>query len=293
MNRFFEIFFVIWSWLSALCLVGAVAAILGFLCVKGFPALNVELIFGNTEPLSALLLQKQVFDGLFPAIVGTLCLVVLSVLLAVPLGVAAGIYMAEYAVGYVKTCCDFLFDILAGIPSIVIGLFGFTLAVFLHKNFSDQVYPCFLISSISLAFLVLPYIVRSTQISLEEIDPAIRNTALALGASRLQNIIHVLLPRALGGICSGVILAIGRCAEDTAVIMLTGAVAIAGIPRSILGQYEALPFYIFYISSQYADQAELMRGYGASLILIMLCTLLFLVAFLVRKRIAYQAFYKA
>jgi phosphate transport system permease protein len=96
----------------------------------------------------------------------------------------------------------------------------------------------------------------------------------------------VLVPRALDGILSGVILSIGRCAEDTAVIMLTGAVATAGIPGSVLSTYEALPFYIYYISSQYMDQQELLSGYGAALILLLLCSILFLTSFVLKKYLA-------
>jgi phosphate transport system permease protein len=92
---------------------------------------------------------------------------------------------------------------------------------------------------------------------------------------------------------SGVILAIGRCAEDTAVIMLTGVVASAGVPRSILSHYEALPFYIYYISSQYADQHELAMGYGASIMLLLLCLFLFGLAYLIKKGVTYQAFFRA
>jgi phosphate transport system permease protein len=117
-------------------------------------------------------------------------------------------------------------------------------------------------------------------------------TALALGATRLQNVFLVLVPRSLSGIMSGIILAIGRCAEDTAVIMLTGAVASAGVPRSVFAQFEALPFYIYYISSQYSDPEELMRGYGASIILLLLCALLFAVAYGIRKGLSHFVFYR-
>ncbi|MEJ2158529.1 MAG: ABC transporter permease subunit [Desulfobacteraceae bacterium] len=175
---------------------------------------------------------------------------------------------------------------LAGIPSIVVGLFGFTLAVFLHHHLSGRIYPCLLISALSLAFLVLPYLIRSTQAALESISATDRISAPALGATRLQNICFVLVPRALDGILSGVILSIGRCAEDTAVIMLTGAVATAGIPGSVLSTYEALPFYIYYISSQYMDQQELLSGYGAALILLLLCSILFLTSFVLKKYLA-------
>jgi phosphate transport system permease protein len=136
------------------------------------------------------------------------------------------------------------------------------------------------------AFLVLPYITRTTQSSMQGLSIQIRQAALALGATRVQNIFYVLLPRSVSGILSGIILAIGRCAEDTAVIMLTGVVATAGIPKSLLGSYEALPFYIYYISSQYTDAAELMSGYGAAIILLGVCAILFLLAFFIKRQLA-------
>ena len=280
------------SWLSGMVLVGSITCIIGYLFVKGLPTITPSLIFGETPPLDALLLRKQVFDGIFPAIAGTLFLVVLSISFAVPVGIATGIYMAEYARESVKQIFSLFFDILAGIPSIVVGLFGFSLTIFLHKHYLDQLFPCLLISSLSLALLVLPYLIRTTQVALESLPLQTRLTALALGATKLQNIVHVLVPKSLSGIISGVILAIGRCAEDTAVIMLTGVVATAGVPGSILSQYEALPFYIYYISSEYTTPGELMSGYGASIILLSLCAFLFLVAFVIKRHLTHQLFYR-
>ncbi len=280
------------AWISGIILVGSVGCITGYLLYRGLPGFSPALIFGDTPPLDALLLRQAVFDGLFPAIFGTLMLVVLSVGLAIPVGIAAGIYMAEYAGGKVRYVFSLFFDILAGIPSIVIGLFGFSIAVFLHHHVNSSIYPCLLISAMSLAFLVLPYLIRTTQVSMESIPEDIRITALALGASRLQNIIHVLIPQAVSGILSGVVLAIGRCAEDTAVIMLTGVVATAGIPESLLGGYEALPFYIYYISSQYADAEELAGGFSAAVILVIICLLLFSMAIFIRKRVSDHIYYR-
>ena len=281
----------LFAWLSAFTLLGLVAVVLGFLLLKGWPALQPGLLFGDTPPLQALLLRRPVFDGLFPALVGTLALVLLAMAIAIPPGLAAGIYMAEYCRGRTKRLLGLLFDILAGIPSIVIGLFGLSLTIFLHRHLFPGLFPCLLISALSLACLVLPYLIRTTQAALEEIPLRIRLGGAALGASRLQNIFLVLLPQALKGIGSGILLATGRCAEDTAVIMLTGVVASAGIPNSLFGNYEALPFYIFYISSQYADRTELQRGYGAALILLLLCALLFLVSRVVRRRLTRKFLY--
>ncbi len=110
-----------------------------------------------------------------------MALVLLSVGLALPLGLAAGIYLAEYARGGLRRVLDLLFDILAGLPSIVIGLFGLSLAIVLHRHFFARIQPCLLISAIALAFLVLPYIVRSTQLALEHLPRQERLTGLALG----------------------------------------------------------------------------------------------------------------
>ncbi len=293
MQGFAEKAVVVFSWIMTILLCLFVSVFLGYLLSHGLPSLGRELIFGQADPLQALLGRARVFDGIFPAIVGTLCLVVLSATLAVPVGVCSGIYLAEYAGPGMKKLSGMLFDILAGIPSIVIGLFGFSLAVFLHNHFDDRIGPCLLISSLSLSILVLPYIVRSTQVSLEELSPGIRRTALALGANKLQNITYVLIPNALSGINSGIILAVGRCAEDTSVMLLTGVVATAGVPSSLLSQYEALPFYIYYISNQYTNPEELAGGYGASLILLGVCAFLFMLAYGMKKHLSYWTLYRA
>lgn len=265
----------IFSWSCALLLFSALMVIVGFLVIKGYKAITLELIFADSRPLDAILLKRQVFGGLFPAVIGTLSLILLSISFALPLGLASGIYLAEYAPPRLKWFFSLTVDILAGIPSIVVGLFGFSITIFLHHFFSSRIFPCLLISALSLAFLVLPYIIKTTHIAIESLPLQVRLTAPVLGATKLENIVFVLLPSALSDIVSGIVLAIGRCAEDTAVIMLTGVVATAGIPKSIFSNFEALPFYIFYIASEYSDPSELMNGYGAALILLVICAGLF------------------
>ncbi|NLC70478.1 MAG: ABC transporter permease subunit [Desulfuromonadaceae bacterium] len=292
MNRFGELLLALFSWCCTLLLTATVGILMLFLLRRGLPAFDAALFFGDTPPLAALLLSKPVFDGLFPALFGTLALVLLAIACAVPVGLAAGIYLAEYAAPAPKRLLNLFFDVLAGIPSIVIGLAGFALAIVLHRTFSGRIGHCLLLSALSLAFLVLPYLIRSTQNALEAIDPVTRRTALALGASKLQNILYVLLPNRLADLTGGVILAVGRCAEDTAVIMLTGVVASAGIPNSLLRQYEALPFYIYYISSQYSGPEELQRGFAAALVLLSLCVALFLLAFFIQRRLKERLLYR-
>ncbi len=286
--KLLEIALPLFSKICAAILLFGIGSVVGFLFLNGYKSLNLQLIFGTTPPLEALLLQRQVFDGLFPAIVGTFTLILLSVCWAIPIGIAAGIYLAEYAHGRTRQILEFLFDVLAGLPSIVVSLFGFVVTVLLNRALPGQIYPCLLISSITLAFLVLPYIIRTTQTALVGLPIPLRQTALAFGASKLQNTIRILLPQALPGIVSGIILAIGRCAEDTAVIMLTGVVAAVGIPDSLLSNYEALPFYIYYTASQYADQKELATAYGAAIILLTICMLLFSLAIITKKHINHR-----
>ncbi len=263
---------------ATLLLFAAVLLFVGVIVFRGWPGLAPGLIFGDTRPLDALLLRRQVFDGLFPAMAGTLALVALTMTLAVPAGLATGIYLAEYARGRGKALLSLLFDILAGLPSIVVGLAGLALTIVLHRLFPGRIGPCLLISALALAFLVLPYLVRSVQLALESVPRTLRLTAPALGADKLTTIRAVLLPACLPEIAGGIILAVGRAIEDTAVIMLTGAVASAGVPRSLLAQYEALPFYIYYISGQYADPEELQRGFAAALLLLAMCVVMLVAA---------------
>ncbi|CAG35959.1 phosphate ABC transporter permease PstA [Desulfotalea psychrophila] len=286
MRKLFEQASILFSWAAFALLLAALLTIIGYLFHQGGAFLNSRTLFGEVGAVDALLFHRQVFDGLFPALMGTFALVLLAVLLAIPIGIAAGIYMAEYARGKTKIFFSLLFDILAGLPSIVIGLAGFSITILLHKMFPGRIGPCLLLSAASLAFLILPYLIRTCQAALESVPQTLRQTAPALGASKIQNILQVLLPSKLPDILGGIILAIGRAAEDTAVIMLTGAVASAGMIRSLFEQFEALPFYIYYISSQYSNRDELHRGFGAALLLLALCALLFLGAWVIERMLS-------
>lgn len=283
MNRFTEKAVAVVSWMATLLLFCSTAVVLCYLVYRGAASFDQSLVFADVSPIDALLGRKRVFGALFPALAGTLLLIISAIASAAPVGIAAGIYLAEYATPRWRTVLSSLFDVLAGLPSIVIGLAGFSLTIYLHRLFPGRIGPCLLISALSLAFLVLPYIIRSTQLALESIPLPLRLTAPALGADRWQNIRLILLPACMSRILGGIILAIGRAAEDTAVIMLTGVVASAGVPHSLFEQFEALPFYIYYISSQYTTVEELETGFAAALLLLAVCTLLFMLAYLVER----------
>ena len=144
---------------------------------------------------------------------------------------------------------------------------------------------CLLLASVCLAILVLPTLVTATQSALEALPERLYIDAAALGLSRGQALRHLLVPAASPGLLGGVILAMGRTVEDTAVIMLTGAVANAGLPSGLTAKFEALSFRIYYTAAQYADQDELARAFGTALVLLALSALLSLAAYCLQRRL--------
>lgn len=279
MHRCLSFGFTWWCWLAALLTLGAVGILVGFLGGKGLTALNLRLFFGEASPWQVLLGTQPAVGGLWPACLGTLYLVLLSSLLAIPLGIGSGIYLARYASPGPKRLFGWAVDLLAGIPSILMGLFGFALILFLRKTFLPQANTGLLLSAGCLALLVLPYLILTTQTALEGLPPALQMAGLSLGFTPWQNLVHVLLPAASRGILSGAILAVGRAAEDTAVILLTGVVANAGAPQSLTDKFTALPFHIYYLAAEHRTAAELAQAFGAALILLLLTGSLYALAY--------------
>ena len=268
-------------WLLRCCaLVPCIAVffLLAFLLYKGLPQLGVPLFFDDVPPLDALLGRRPVWDGLWPACAGTLYLVGLTLALALFPGVGCGLYLAEFASPRQAAHIRLVMDVLAGTPSIVMGLFGFTLILFLRHSFAPGANTSLLLAACCLALLILPVLVTATCEALEAVPGSLRLTGTALGFTRRQLARRLLLPAAAPGIWGGIILAMGRAAEDTAVIMLTGVVANARLPAGLGDKYEALPFSIFYTAAQYQDTNELLRGFGAALVLLLLSSLLLLCA---------------
>jgi len=262
-----------------------VYSLLGFIVLKGLDSISLELIFSDTDIVDALLLKQRVFDGIFPAIVGTLMLITLSLCFALIFGLSSGIYLSIYAKGRLKSFLNTCFELLAAVPSIVVGLFFLLLSIYLHKQYLDNFLPSLLLSSLALSLLILPYIVKNTQLSLDEIPKRVKLLGLTLGLNTMQNLFYILLPYCSKELLSGIFLALGRACEDTAVIMLTGAVASAGIASSVFSKYEALPFYIYYVSSEYSDQSELNSAFGAALVLLFIAIFLFAITHFLHKKI--------
>ena len=259
------------------CMIGLLVVLLD----RGLPTLGANLLFGNVPPWDAVFGTAPVWEGIWPACTGSLALVLLTMALAVFPGIGCGIYLAEYAGPTQRGLLGCAVDMLAGVPSIVMGLFGFTLILFLRKTFLPESNTCLLLAAVCLALLVIPSLVLTTREALEGIPHDMRLTCAALGLNQEQRTRHVLLPLAGRGILGGVILSLGRAAEDTAVIMLTGAVANSGAFNGIFDKFQALPFTIFYTAAQYQNQNELDRGFGAALVLLIPATILLLSAQLI------------
>ncbi|WP_294447152.1 PstA family ABC transporter permease [uncultured Mailhella sp.] len=274
MRRFSFLVFRALCTLCAVLVPCLVLVLMGYLFRRGLPELGLDLLFGRADPLDAVLGRVPVWDGLWPACVGTFWLVVLTVLLAVFPGVGCGIYLSELASPRQKRILGAAVDMLAGMPSIVMGLFGFMLILLLRRTVLPDANTGLLLAAGCLALLVLPVLTASAREAMAAVPDSLRLAAAACGFSRAQALFHLFLPAAARGILGGVVLAVGRAAEDTAVILFTGVVANAGLPSGLLGKFEALSFDIYYISSQYQDQQELLRGFGAATLLLVISCLL-------------------
>lgn len=269
---------------AALTIAVSVVLLVVFLTVHGLSAWGPALFFGETPPLAALFGHAPVWNGIWPACAGTLCLVALTLLLALAPGIGCGLYLAWYAAPQTRRRINLLVDILAGMPSIIMGLFGFAFIILLRRTIAPQANTGLLLSAACLALLVLPVLVAATREAVCAVPPLLNLSGAALGLSPGQRLRHIILPAAAPGIRSGVILALARAAEDTAVIMFTGVVANAGLPAGPLEKFEALPFFIYYTAAQYQDAEELARGFGAALALLALSVILLLGARLLRWR---------
>lgn len=282
MKKTLDLLMIAYAWLCAIGVFLATALLLAFLLKRGLGAIDSKLFFGDTPWLSAVTGARPVFEGIWPAVVGTLFLVLLSSAIAIPAGVASGVYLSEYASDRVRSPLGFAVDVLSGTPSIVMGLFGFTMILFLRNTILPQARPSLFLAAVCIALLILPYVIRTTQAALEGIPERLRLLGPTLGLTHWHNIRYVLLPLASRGILSGAILAIGRASEDTAVILLTGVVARAGLPASLWDKFEALPFRIYYLAAEHQNAEQLNQGFGMALVLLVMTGSLFVAASLLQ-----------
>ncbi|MCC7566132.1 MAG: phosphate ABC transporter permease PstA [Methanomicrobiaceae archaeon] len=257
---------------SALIVLLILGIILFDIISNGLPALSWEFL---TEPPRNLGRE----GGIGPAILGTLYLIGGAILVALPIGIGAAIYLNEYTTeGRVTRTIRAGADLLNGTPSIVFGLFGFAfLVLFLNLGVS------LLAGQITLGLMILPTIIRTTEEALKAIPDSLREGSLALGATRWQTISRVILPSAVPGILTGTILSIGRAAGETAPILFTAVVFSRRLlPTSVFEPVMALPYHLFILATNVPGAER--NQYGTALVLLMLVVGVYLTAILIRNR---------
>lgn len=218
--------------------------------------------------------------GVFPQIIGSFYLVAGSTLLGTPLGVLSAIYLTEYAAPNLLTkSIRFFTETLAGIPSIVIGLFGMELLVY-RLGFQTSL----LSGAVSLSLMTLPFVIRASEEAIKVVPNEYREASLAMGASKWQTILKVVIPAALPGIITGVLLGMGRAIGETAVLILTtGGGMSRKVPSRLTSPVGSLPIYIYLIAKETVHQELLNRGYAASLVLLIIFLSMSVSALLIRN----------
>ena len=266
-------FFYIMLLIITLIVVAFVFGIIIYLIVKGAGAINWEFL--SQKPRAGM---RE--GGIFPAILGTLYLIIGTIIISLPIGILAAIYLNEYARKNRLTRIIRLSIVnMAGVPSVVFGLFGLAFFVILLK-FGKSI----LAGSLTLAFLILPVIITSAEEALKAVPDTYRHASLALGASKWQTIIKVILPQALPGIITGSVIGIGRAAGETAPIMFTvAAFSQPNLPESIFSQVMALPFHLYSLATQVTNPPE-DKQWGTALVLLMLVLFFAIVGTALRTR---------
>lgn len=259
--------------LSAVIVVAPVLAVVYLLVDRGLSAISVAFL---TQPPVNMMRD----GGIMPAIVGTLCLVAGTVVFALPLGVLAAVYLSEYArPGAFTRLIRLAIVNLAGVPSVVYGLFGLGLFVMLLRMGAS-----ILAGSLTLAVMTLPVVITAAEEALSSVPRSFREASLALGATRWQTTVRVVLPNAVAGIITGLILGVGRAAGETAPILFTvAAFYLRDLPRSIHDQAMALPYHLYVISTQVPNASPRVQ-WGTALVLLALVLGLNLVAAVIRTR---------
>ena len=257
----------------ALLTVIPIVAVVIYILLQGAPAISAEFLTGFPR-------GGMREGGILPAIVGTLYLTLGTAVFSVPLGIAAAIYLSEYAADTPLTRTIRIAIInLAGIPSVVYGLFGLGLFV-LFLKFGTSI----LAASLTLSIMTLPVIISTAEESLRAVPQAFRTVSISLGATRWQTIRRIVVKEALPGIITGVILGLERAAGETAPILFTGAAFfLPRLPHSPFDATMALPYHLFVISTQ-VPEMPIQIQYGTALVLLAFVLTMNLVATIIRSR---------
>jgi phosphate transport system permease protein len=232
------------------------ALILGYILANGIAFLNLDFLTQAAKPVG------EVGGGMRNEILGTIILIVLASIIGLPVGLMAGIFLAEFASPRAAAAVRFMADILAGVPSIVVGVFAYAIMVRPMHSYSA------LSAGVALAIIMIPIVARTAEESLRLVPNSMREAALALGITRWRSVVGVIIPGAITGIVTGIMLAVARIAGETAPLIFTALGSSFGF-QGLLKPIGALPLQIFrYAMSPYPDWHQ--QAWAGAFVLIML-----------------------
>jgi len=242
-------------WISGIITILILLVIIGYVILKGMPVLNLEFIFG--DPIDS---GRE--GGIFPMIISSAYVTLIALLVATPLSMGAAIYLSEYASeGKLVAAIRFGAETLSSIPSIIFGLFGLAFfVIYLDMGWSV------LSGGLTLALMALPTILATSEVSIESINKSYSEGSLALGATKWQTINRVVLPAALPGITTGIILGMGRAIAEAAAILYTVGAALS-IPISIFDPARPLPLHLYILAT---EGISLENAYGTAAVLVII-----------------------
>lgn len=247
-------------WVNGLLTVVILLVIIVYILSQGLPMIDWEFLTGSPRKMGAA-------GGIFPAIVSTVYFVIVTVVVATPLGIGTAVFLAEYAPsGLFTRWVRFGVNVLAGIPSIVYGLFGFAFFVVILKPLTGG--WSILSGSLTAALMMLPVLVRSTEEAIKALPRSYVEGSLALGATKWQTITRVVLPAAMPGILTGIILGVGRIVGETAALLVTLGGSVL-LPASVFDPARTLAMHIYLVAME-VGAMEVAFGAAAVLILLVL-----------------------
>jgi phosphate transport system permease protein len=242
-------------WAVGILAIAILVMVIGYLLYVGLPQVNLTFLF--SDPI-----DNGAAGGIWPSIVSTFYITIVALVVAAPLGVLAAVYLAEYSGEntFVKTI-RFATETLASVPSIVFGLFGLAFfVVYLQMGF------CILAGGLTLALMAIPTILRTSEVAIETVPQSYKEGSMALGSSKWQTVIRVVIPAAIGGITTGIILGMARAIEETAAILYTVG-ATTTVPISLFDGGDPLPLHLYTLAT---EGISLPNAYGTAAVLVIL-----------------------
>jgi phosphate transport system permease protein len=266
--------FTVLAWASFLVALVPLFSVVSLVVQKGAKRFDADFLLHSMNGVG----PRDATGGAYHAIIGTLEQVGLASLIAIPVGLLAAVYVVEHGRGPLVGMVRFVTDVMTGVPSIVAGLFVFTFWVLaLGQGFSGFA------AALALAILMLPTVVRTTEVVLGLVPDSLREASLALGVPRWKTVVRVVLPTAMSGITTGVVLAIARVTGETAPLLLTALNFDSINTNPFSGQQAGLPSYVFAQAGQ-PQQSAVDRAWAGALTLLLLVLLMNLVARLIARR---------